>query len=153
MRIGIVGNGTDKFTKAGKEKALEIIAELLSPKGTVLVSGRSPAGGIDVWAEEIADSMKIEKSIWPPVTKSWSGYHGFKYRNKMIAKDSDIVLVIVVDKYPTEYRGKRFKICYHCKKNDHVKSGACWTAKYAQTLGKPVYWHIVVNYEDGNNEQ
>jgi len=39
----------------------------------------------------------------------------------------------------------RFPFCYHCKSNLHVKSGGCWTAKYAERLGKPAKWHLVQN--------
>jgi hypothetical protein len=30
----------------------------------------------------------------------------------------------------------KFDLCYHCGTKDHVKSGGCWTVKYARKLGK-----------------
>jgi hypothetical protein len=27
--------------------------------------------------------------------------------------------------------------------NDHIKSGACWTAKQAMQIGKQAVWHII----------
>ena len=57
VNMALSGNGTDKFTPETAAKACALIRELLSAPGAVLVSGRSPLGGIDVWAEEIADEM------------------------------------------------------------------------------------------------
>jgi hypothetical protein len=149
MKIGIVGNGEDKFTAKGKEEATDIIWRILREAiDPTLVSGHSPVGGIDIWAEDIAGYGGIPKIIWAPVVHQWNppDNNGYKWRNEMIANESDILHVIVVDVYPTDYKQKRFKYCYHCMKTDHVKSGACWTAKKTLALDKPVEWHIVSNY-------
>jgi hypothetical protein len=29
-----------------------------------------------------------------------------------------------------------FEMCYHCMSDTHVKSGGCWTVKYAKKIGK-----------------
>lgn len=125
-RIGIVGHEAAKFTKATEAMARELIRSLLEDPCSVLISGRCPLGGIDVWAEEEADAMGREKVIFPPRTNRW--LTGYKPRNEAIAATSDIVHCIVVAKYPPGYRGMRFEECYHCKTNSHIKSGGCWTA-------------------------
>lgn len=144
MRIGIVGNGTDKFTVVSREKAKETIRDVLVRSGaTVVVSGHSPVGGVDIWAEEVAHSLNIPTDIKAPEEHSWGGNYGYKARNLDIAKDSDVVHVIVARTYPPDYRGRRFSLCYHCKSNDHVKSGACWTARQAIRMGKAAVWHVI----------
>jgi hypothetical protein len=80
-----------------------------------------------------------------PEQHTWDAKYGYKQRNLDIAKDSDEIHVILVDKYPPNYTGMRFNICYHCKVNTHIKSGGCWAGIQAKRLGKPVYWHIIKN--------
>lgn len=147
MRVGIVGNGTDKFTREGKRRARDVICELLSFNEAVLVSGHSPVGGIDIWAEEVAEQLGRSMDIKVPEIQQWnpSGY-GYKARNLDIARTSDVVHVILADVYPEEYAGRRFDLCYHCGSNDHVKSGGCWTGKQAIKAGVPAHWRIVNNY-------
>src|SRR2546427_7631999 len=142
MKIGIVGHGADKFTSETAELARNFITQLLAKPGAVLVSGRSPVGGIDVWAEEIADELCIPKIIHAPEVEQWNppGRYGYRARNLDIGKDSDVVYVIVVKDYPPGYDGQRFSCCYHCiGRNDnppHVKSGGCWAGVQAQKKGK-----------------
>ena len=146
VKIGIVGHEAAKFTPYGEGQARLTIWSLLAPN-TVCVSGRCHLGGVDVWAEEIAESLGRETDIWPPKVHSWEA--GYKPRNLKIAQASDIVHVIVVDVLPPDWRGMQFKVCYHCARfgdvPDHVKSGACWTARQAMQLGKPAQWHIIPN--------
>jgi hypothetical protein len=154
MKIGIVGNGTDKFTTLGKKRACELIQFLFdvqSDHHITLVSGHSPVGGIDIWAETIADWNNLHKDIKTPKQHSWSGSYGYKARNLDIAKSSDVLHVIVADVYPKEYTGQKFKTCYHCyiggNNPPHVKSGGCWTGIKARYMfKKPVQWHIIPNY-------
>lgn len=141
MRVGIVGHAEDKFTSVTRTKAIQLIKTLLESQDDVLVSGRCPLGGVDVWAEVLADSMNMSKIIHPPSCNNWS--QGYKPRNLRIARDSDVVHVIVCAKYPPEYSGMVFESCYHCHTNTHIKSGGCWTAWQARILGKPAFWHIL----------
>jgi hypothetical protein len=146
MKIGIVGSGDDKFTEEGKSRARVLIHLLCKATTTdTIVSGHSPVGGIDIWAEEIALSHNKKLDLKIPKQHTWNAQYGYKQRNLDIAKDSDEVHVIVVDKYPEHYKGMRFKLCYHCKTDTHIKSGGCWTGIQAQKLGKKVYWHIIKN--------
>ena len=55
MNIGIVGHEAAKFTPETEAKAKAIIRDLLSDPLSVCVSGHCHLGGIDIWAEEIAD--------------------------------------------------------------------------------------------------
>lgn len=142
MRVGIVGHGADKFTPAGELRARETIRGLLAD-ATVMVSGHSPVGGIDIWAEEEAAALDITLDLKVPEVNQWNppGRYGYKARNLDIANDSDIVHVILADSYPPGYEGREFPYCYHCKTDDHPKSGGCWTGKKA----KMAMWHIVRN--------
>jgi hypothetical protein len=148
MKIGIIGNGTDKFTEAGRRRAVAEIHNIFNDSeglddGITLVSGHSPVGGIDIWAEDVARELGYTLDLKIPRQHTWDAAYGYKQRNLDIARDSDELHVILVDTYPKEYRGAKFKICYHCYTDKHIKSGACWTAKQAQALGKNVFWHII----------
>ncbi len=147
MRIGIVGNGSDKFTLRGKDRAFQLIHRLLHPEDT-LVSGHSPVGGIDIWAEEAAGIIGASMDIKTPEIAQWNppGGYGYRARNLDIARTSDEVHVILADVLPHDYEGMRFKLCYHCGTDDHVKSGGCWTGKQAIKAGVPATWHIIANY-------
>lgn len=162
MKLGFVGNGTDKFTELGEKRARDFISaqiwgylEDLPGEGLnceAMVSGHSPVGGIDIWAEEEATNMGVPLDLKIPEVTQWNppGGYGYKARNLDIARDSDVLCVIVANEYPTDYKGRRFKECYHCKSigrnaTDHVKSGGCWTGKKALEMGKQVIWHIVEN--------
>jgi len=147
MNVGVIGNGADKFTSDTEKGAKAMIGYVLSttllPPNPTVVSGRSPLGGVDVWAEEYADEHGLNKIIHAPKRNHWGGVGGYRHRNLLIARDSDIIYVIVAHEYPPDYKDMRFKSCYHCNKNDHVKSGACWTAKKAMKMDKPVEWVII----------
>ena len=142
MNVGIVGHAAEKFTLQSAMMAKNTIRSILNP-GDVVVSGHSPMGGIDIWAEDVANEMGLRTEIFEPKQHTWEGTYGFKKRNIDIALHSDIVHVIVVDSLPPGFTGKRFKRCYHCDTDEHVKSGGCWTGWEARKLGKKAVWHIV----------
>lgn len=152
MKVGIVGHAQDKFTPETEKMAREVITRILTHTlDPILVSGHCHLGGVDIYAEQIAEYWGIPMEIKTPRTLSWNGEYGFKARNLDIARTSDFVHVVVVRDYPEEYTGRRFKECYHCSKinlkEKHVKSGGCWTAIQAKKMGKKVAWHIIG--EDG----
>lgn len=144
MKVGIIGHGADKFTEEGEQYAKQIIATIIkgyqSLGEVTIVSGHSPVGGIDIWAEALGVDLGCDLDIKTPRQHRWDAEYGYKARNLDIANSSDVVYVIVVKEYPPNYAGMRFKSCYHCHSTDHIKSGGCWTGKQAQKLGKPVYW-------------
>jgi hypothetical protein len=139
MRIGIVGHEAAKFTPATESAARRIIQGLLQEPETIMVSGHCHLGGIDIWAEEEAATLRRGTVIFPPLTRRWSD--GYMPRNVQIAETADVVHCLVVKTYPATYTDFRFDYCYHCHTRTHVKSGGCWTAKRAQGLGKPAFWH------------
>ncbi len=151
MNIGVIGNNASKFTPDMEKKARLLIRELLFEQpDTVLVSGRCHQGGIDIWAEEEADALKLPKVIHEPDVRQWNppGGYGFKARNLDIAGSSDEVNVVVAGSYLFGYEGRRFDGCYHCARagrpaTNHVKSGACWTLNEALRLGKTGGLHII----------
>jgi hypothetical protein len=142
MNLGIVGHEEAKFTLQQRAAVTELITRLIrEAPDPLVVSGECPLGGIDIWARELAYVLDVPFIPFPPATNDWEG--GFKPRNIQIAEASDIVHCIVVRTLPDSYRGRRFASCYHCHTNDHVKSGGCWTAKYAERIGRQAQWHII----------
>lgn len=139
IHVGIVGSEAKKFTPEGERQARTIIEELLSPPNTVLVSGHCHLGGIDIYAEEIANRLGRSMQIFAPAQLSWPYY---KARNTKIAVTSDIVHCITVDRLPSDFTGMTHPKCYHCNSSNHVKSGGCWTMLRAK-VGK--LW-IVENF-------
>ena len=147
-KIGIVGHAKDKFDKRTEQLARQIIYNILdiaeSIHGNIcMVSGHSPVGGIDIWAEEIAMNLGMELDLKIPKQQTWNAQYGYKQRNIDIARCCNELHVILVKEYPIGYIGQRFSLCYHCKTSDHVKSGGCWTGNQAKKFGKPVIKHII----------
>lgn len=170
-RVGIVGNGSDKFTPSQASAAKAVIRDLLRTyTPCILVSGRSPKGGIDQWSEEIALEAGILTDIKPPKCDScgapfeyrgmpfcpggnqhrfsWPGKYGFKKRNIDIARTSDVVFILLSDTYPDTFRGWKSDHCKHCPEDaHHIQSGACWTGNKAASFGKPARWIIISGKE------
>ena len=145
MIVGIVGNEAAKFTALGENRACMAILDLLSgPTVTEVVSGACHLGGVDKWAAELGEFLGLKVTEFPPKSLSWED--GYKPRNLQIANRSTAVYCIVVDQLPGNYTGMRFQSCYHCGKNDHIKSGGCWTVREAIKLGKVGEIRIVNNY-------
>lgn len=137
MRLGIVGSEASKFTAETEKLAREVIVGLiLSEKLPVklVVSGECHLGGIDAWARQEAERLKMPYKGFPPRTFSWAD--GYKPRNIQIAENSDLVVCITVKTLPEGYKGMRFDYCYHCETSEHIKSGGCWTVKYAKRIGR-----------------
>jgi len=99
-------------------------AQQISPQrdytGIILVSGHCPKGGVNIWAEEIADELGIEKEIYPAEVNRWNddishqieigfGYKpenppevrlkGCRSRNIQIAEACDVLYCIVPKVY------------------------------------------------------
>lgn len=145
--LGIVGHAGDKFTAETEAYARKAIAGAIKfYKPRLVVSGACPMGGIDTWAIEEAKKLGVGTKEFPPAIHQWEGTKespGFHQRNMQIAEESDIVLSFVLTQFPNGFKGRRFPFCYHHsdqeqwhKKHPHIKSGGCWTAKYARSIGK-----------------
>ena len=167
VRIGIIGNGTDKFNTYQIPRVKAIIRDLFRIYAPcILVSGRSPRGGVDQWSEEIAIELGIPTDIKAPKCDfckvpfqykgmplcidnhqhhfSWPGKYGFKKRNIDIAKSSTIVFNILSNEYPLTFKGWKSVYCKHCGKDaHHVQSGACWTSYKAVEFGHQARWLVV----------
>lgn len=142
MILGIVGSEAAKFTPETEKTAKNLIYNLILQKGaTKVVSGACHLGGIDQWAIEMAKFANIETEEFPPATKSWE--YGYKPRNQLIAKASDLVICITLAALPPDYKGMRFPKCYHCMTDAHVKSGGCWTMHYARSIGKQGELYVI----------
>lgn len=146
--IGIVGHGSDKFDNRTEELARRFIFTILQNsisiyESVTMVSGHSPVGGIDIWAEEIAIGLDIPMDLKIPRQNCWNASYGYKQRNLDIARTSDEVHVILVKNYPNTFKGQKFPLCYHCDSKDHIKSGGCWTGKKAKEMGKICIQHTI----------
>jgi len=103
LKIVIVSAEESKWSKAESEEVRLLISNILSrhnrsEDGIVLVSGRCPRGGVDIWAEEVVDEMnsggdvdeaetaRIDKLIFPPEVEQWED----EIVRKGIALESDI---------------------------------------------------------------
>lgn len=144
MRIGIVGSEAAKFTPRGERAAKKEIRRLVRLADEVC-SGECPLGGIDIWVREIAEEEGKPFTPFPPKENNWE--KGFRPRNQQIARWSDTVACITVKRLPESYKGSRFPICYHCNTKGHIKSGGCWTMRYAGLLGKEKVLIVVSNPE------
>lgn len=131
--VGIVGSEGAKFTPESEKRARKLIRKEIRG-ARLVVSGACHLGGIDIWAIEEARALGIPYKEYPPKTRNWNG--GYKPRNIKIARASDRVVCITVRSLPKGFQGMRFAFCYHCNTDRHVKSGGCWTTKYARKLGK-----------------
>ena len=160
MKVGIVGASEKKWTPIQKPQAKVQIKRILikeielqinegeysnesSPKEIILVSGGCPEGGIDIWAEEIADKLGIKKEIKLPfcthsrcprelfhnpktatlINENHYWIHHYQPRNILIAEASDILYVI-------SPKSETIIPCKHCKIIGHKSNGGCWTMMY-----------------------
>lgn len=126
---------TVKFAIVGSSKALLLTSNILNELDKIfqqytthdiLISGG--AVGIDTFAKDMAEKMNTGWSIHRPKHKNWQFY---RVRNIEIAEECDVLYNIVI-------KGNK-EFCYHCNSATHNRSGACWTMKYAKSIGKPVY--------------
>lgn len=116
LRVAIVGAEEASWPKGSDEVVKPIIVRILRKYPfLMLVSGGCPKGGVDIWAEEVADSMSIPKKIFKPEVHSWNHPRGYKWRNQQIA-------IFCAELYDIEPYGKR--------------SGGTWTAEFVRKLGK-----------------
>jgi hypothetical protein len=163
VRLGIVGHAQEKFTPETERLARDAIIEaVVRHTPECIVSGRSPMGGVDLYAEDIAYQLRIPFLAHVPRVNSWHGdgdgpsdpiveeeywkarreWAGFRDRNLAIARGSDCVLCVVVSELPPGFSGGiAFRDCYHCRGRNplHYKSGGCWTAWKCRRRE----WHII----------
>ena len=144
-RIAICGSEEKYWTPEQRTKVVVRIRDCLmqwsvSPaintmSDIILVSGGCPKGGVDIWAEIVADVLGIEKDIHAPGINQWestfadfgddpehSSYRrlkGYKERNIEIAEMCDVL-------YCIDPKGRDW-------------SGGRWTLNKAKELGKETH--------------
>jgi hypothetical protein len=93
----------------------------------LIISGRSPGGGVDVWAEEMASQLGYTEGdgFWPfePTVRRWEGEGGYKQRDRAMAEACTHLLAI------RSMWSKTY--------------GSGWTADRARTLGKIVALEVI----------
>ena len=172
MKIGIVGPSLPKWkSKEQIDKAKREIERILveynrNREDAILVSGHCPKGGVDTWAEIVADSLGVTKEIYPAEVNKWEDKNeafgfsawivkkGYKSRNIQIAEACDVLYCIVPHTAPPKgfditntdsftMKDARSFHCIHCKKLGHPTNGGCWTMNYAKKLGKETYLIVI----------
>jgi len=148
MKVAIVGAQMSKWeTSEQIEEAKRFISSILLAYTVmygevILVSGGCHKGGVDIWAEEAADKLGIDKIIFPAPAHQWKDIlspipdghlrplkgcyidgdfyvkRGYRSRNLQIASECDVIWCI-------NPKGKR--------------SGGSWTLKKAVEMGKRGY--------------
>ena len=134
MKIAIVGAEEGRWYAKNVNTVKNTIERVLMKHAIeedeiTFISGGCPYGGIDIWAEKIADKLIEsdliqEKKIYLPQVKSWEdvrGKLGYKSRNLQIAYNCDILYV-----FSPFYDGKL------------IWNGGEWTANQAGYMGKDV---------------
>ena len=134
-KIAIVGSREQYWAPEQRSKAVKEIKKALfkhmtylydayetveNRRSVTLISGACPYGGVDVWAEVIADLYDIPKIIFSPKENNWKSY---SERNLMIANECDIIYCFQPEQKP--------------------KGGGTWTLDQAENLGKEVHLIIV----------
>jgi len=119
MRIAIVGSNEKHWTPETRTLACKEIKKILinddyldyvnnNPYNVIyptLISGGCPKGGVDIWAEIIADFIGLEKRIYYPTNEQWEP-NGYKERNEMIAHECDVLYCI--DPKERDWSGGRY---------------------------------------------
>lgn len=119
VRIAIVGSEDKYWTPQTREEACKKIKEILisdeyidfynnNPDDVIfptLISGGCPKGGVDIWAEIIADFIGLKKEIYYPENEQWEP-NGYKERNDKIAYTCDILFCI--DPADRDWSGGRY---------------------------------------------
>jgi len=149
LKLAIVGPEENKWSSEQKNFAQKKIYDLFYNYSELskisLVSGHCPKGGVDIWAEVIANILSLEKQIFPAQINRWNDYIiygnndkqkliGFKTRNIKIAETCDILYCIVPE--------AKENYCNKCKIYGHPSNGGCWTLNYTKKLKKET--HLVV---------
>ena len=105
-----------------------------------IVSGHSPVGGIDIWAEDIAREAGIALDLkahnaWNPP----AGY-GFKARNIDIAAELTSSSSSTCCRPATKGCASPAATTAPARQAAPRQMGGCWTGNYALKLGKPAMW-------------
>lgn len=117
VRLAVVGSRASAWYYGDASRlrtAIGMAYTVLEP--AEVVSGQSPAGGVDTWAEAVAIATRLPFRGFPPATHDWPGYRA---RNEEIAQYCTHLICL------TSLRARTH--------------GAAWTADRAEELGKKVW--------------
>ena len=85
MKIAFVGSRNFSCPNFAKEKIYNVLKDISEHIDVTVISGG--ARGVDSWAEEIVDTMKLPKKIFKPDWNRYGKSAGFK-RNKLIIDEA-----------------------------------------------------------------
>lgn len=144
MKIGIVGSREKYWLPEQRKKAVKEIKKALfkhmrnlvggydtypDKQSVMLVSGACPYGGVDIWAEVIADLYDIPKQIFPPTENRRAAFFA---RNIQIAEECDVIYCFQPEQRP--------------------KGGGTWTLNQAEQIGKETHLIIVSTKQRNGGE-
>jgi len=157
MKIAIVGASEYRWSEKQKEKVLRKIETILYAHGypqepsLTMVSGHCPKGGVDIWAEEIADEFGIKKEIYTPEVNQWNSALRCCACGQIHTLDTWICLgegSSMFD-YVKGYRERNIEIAKACdvlyciEPKGNPSRGGRYTMKYARELGKEVHLLVI----------
>ena len=159
--VGIVGSEGLYWTKCQRDLATLKITEILGEYTTpILVSGGCHKGGIDIWAEDVARTLKINKYIFKPQVFQWSSINtldgktlqGYKDRNIKIAEKSDIVYSIEPE-YIDGITPWKNPVAFDWASNKfYRKSGGMWTMRYTRNVLRKEGKLVIIPREDETDD-
>jgi len=144
-KVAIIGSEEKYFTSSQRTDAVKEIYRILTDKpydwgliNTIFISGGCPRGGIDIWAEIVADVLGIKKQIFYPEVNQWEDQYvyvnnnksvqtkliGYESRNIQIAEACDVL-------YCIDPKGRKW-------------SGGRWTLEYLRKNFPNKESHLVI---------
>ncbi len=159
MRLAIVGAQEDRWNSFERTFIEDLIRGMLAEDEDgvrpIVISGHCPMGGVDIWAEEIAEELGCKMVIYAPEVNQWEDritqydsneFHdkGYKSRNIQIAEACDTLVCFS----PAFQHGKNPTLVEdiipdNVKQIEEIWNGGVWTAVYAQKIGKRVLRVVV----------
>jgi len=112
-----------------------------------LVSEGCPKGGVDIWAETVADVLGIEKDIKYPEVGQWDDLE--EYKPEVDLSKAPLLESPMVHTRKKGYKSRNIEIAEICDvlycidPKGRKRSGARWTMAYAQKLGKETHLVLV----------
>ena len=169
VNIAIVGSEEKYWTPELREIACKEIKKILinddyleyynnNPYDVIyptLISGGCPKGGIDIWAEIIADFIGLEKKIYYPEVKNWEDVcKSSKATDCVYAKKKNGLVICEATLYDCPdkrigYKTRNERIAQDCDvlycidPSSRKWSGGRWTMKRADFYGKETHLIIV----------
>lgn len=137
QREVVVKRTINILKEATKLKVPKIaMSAYLDMTSVYVCSGGCRYGGVDIWAEVIADTLGYPKHIFEPTGDGWNYY---RRRNIKIAEDVDILYCFEPEW--EEYMG--YEKRYSAGDKFCRRSGGIWTMDHARDLDKEVHLEVI----------